>query len=956
MHRHWRIVSAEICNTNTFPYYKHKKLNEHFRGKKTIMKKLYVLSLAAAMATATFAQRSWNTTQAETSNKYGFSFRAKGSKALQFEPTGSNSQKAKATKEETVYDILGCKEGAVGGNELTENTGWNGEYNADAGRTELPVKWFQHFDDVFYTFNKVRFLGVFNHWDGSDWFYCHERGNQDADFNMTEPIVIEVGIYEENENGEPGKCIFKKDMPIIGTKTRIQTGYEPDVTPIYEFVADLGQEIDLEHGFVQFNAKDMGDNPTCWFALFCAGNDGQSALTFDVVNEEYNEQMPAVFCLYGDGVTHNAKKALQLERFMTPNTTANGKYEKVQVELFNIGENDIKDARLELYVDDQLVTTENVNATIEAYDIYKYTFEYRVDCTEPHKITVKNVTPGDEKKSYESISMATEPATIGEYPKCYAYVPGYYNITEVKMGSINNQSEGSDYSDYTDQKTTITMGSTETLNLTAISMPREIEPVVGIFIDWNGDHKFTYDEYVAFESFDVTGSRAEGYKGVGVAKVSVPGTATAGEHRMRLVATDGDTPNPNDSFFYGEVEDYTVIVEANPSDPKLALDKNVVDQLLTTSTGNAEVTLTNNGNGNLNANVEYSYVLPGMPTLTKTGNAAPGKAFKGNLKMARKAAVKGVSPVKDPATQYVLKYDGENRDCIGLGNADEAIFMSMYPGAMLSNLNGMKLSSIDVFIGDVPASASIVVYGQNKQNATGDLIVEKVFTPTKQSWNHITLDAPVTIGNTDLWIGVKMTGLTANKYYIGTDNGPAVRGFGDLVNIGGDTWWSMGDLGMNYNYSIRANISGDRTAAINWLSVDKETLNLAPHTTGKVGINFSAQGLNKGLYEAVIELSCNDPFNSFNKIPVYMVNSSVTGITLDNNGKAGISLDGTTLNVNTGKAINGIAVYDLNGRNMINSNGNTGTISLATLGKGVYVVKVNHTDGTSVSVKFPVVK
>ncbi len=40
--------------------------------------------------------------------------------------------------------------------------------------------------------------------------------------------------------------------------------------------------------------------------------------------------------------------------------------------------------------------------------------------------------------------------------------------------------------------------------------------------------------------------------------------------------------------------------------------------------------------------------------------------------------------------------------------------------------------------------------------------------------------------------------------------------FGDVVNVGGETWWSMGDLGINSNFCIRAMWTGDRTPAISW--------------------------------------------------------------------------------------------------------------------------------------------
>ncbi|MGM9704777.1 MAG: hypothetical protein ACI3YB_02145 [Prevotella sp.] len=63
------------------------------------MKKLYVLSLAVAMCTASLAQDGWKSTQAGTSGKYGFSFRAKGTNALQFEPTwgGEKNHKSKSS-------------------------------------------------------------------------------------------------------------------------------------------------------------------------------------------------------------------------------------------------------------------------------------------------------------------------------------------------------------------------------------------------------------------------------------------------------------------------------------------------------------------------------------------------------------------------------------------------------------------------------------------------------------------------------------------------------------------------------------------------------------------------------------------------------------------------------------------------------------------------------------------
>lgn len=913
------------------------------------MKKIYTMFMAAAFAATAFAQRGF-TPPAELSDKYGF--KVDGKTHLY---RVSEGKKVKAFAQETVYDVLSCKEGSVYGNEYTENTAWTGSACADAGRPELGMEYYQYFDDCFYTFNEVRFLGFFNYFDEEayDWIYCHERGEMDEDLNMTKPVTFTIGIYEEGEDGLPGKCVMQKDVDLIGENTNVVLEGLGDTgtTPIYEFKVPLGQTINLEHGYIQINAKDMGDSPSCWFAVFTVGGN-LTALQKDIINEEYSGQNACAFCLYGDG-SYNADKALQIERFMTPLSSASGKYEKVQVELTNIGKNAISDARLELYVDGVLVATEDVNATIEPFESYKYTFTARADCSGgKHVVTVKNVTPGDELKSYQSLSKTVETTVANEYPECEIYVPKVINITNVSLGSINNTSEGSTYSDYTDQKTVFRPGEKQTLNVTIES--NDYEPTLGVFIDWNGDYTFSYDEQVVFDSFE-----ADDNGGKAVATISVPEGAKTGEHRMRLIALPYYyTLDPAGSFYNGEVEDYTIVVEPSPEDPVTTADKTVIEQFTDGKDATSVLTLTNSGGGTLNADIDFKYVLPNAPTSNYAAKVAPKAEFKGQLKAARIKAVAQKAPKSDPATQYVLKYDSDVYDCIGIGNAPNATFASLYPGAMLSSLKGMTVSSVDVYVGDVPESASIVIYGQKKQSECGDLITEQAFTPKAQSWNHVVLSQPVEIGTTDLWIGVRMENIVATGYYIGVDEGPAVIGFGDLVNIGGSTWWSMADLGLDYNYCIRANVTGDRTPAISWLSTDKKSMEVAAGSEGKLNVSFTPQGLEEGVYEAYLEVSTNDPFNSFIRIPVYMVNGELTAIGSVEQEGLGITLNGGNVTIKGGKTIAALKVSDLTGRCLMTSKpgAEEATVSLSQFAKGVYVITATYADGKSVSVKVPALK
>lgn len=859
-----------------------------------------------------------------------------------------------AGEDVTPYDILACKDGSVFGNEYTEDTYWTGSACADAGRPDLGMEFYQHFDDCFYKFNEVRFLGFFNYFDDVtfNWNYCSERGGMNDDSEMTKPVTFTIGVYEEGEDGLPGRCILQKDMDILGERTDVYMSALGDGpgTYIYEFAAPLGEMINLEHGFIQINAKDMGDSPSCWFALMTVGGNTY-AYQKDIANEEYSGQSACAFCLYGDG-SLNANKALQLERFLTPSSSANGKYEKVQVEIINIGADAISDATLELYVDGNLVATEKVDATLAFGETHKHTFTTRVDCTEEHEITVKNITPNDEAKAYASISRTVVPSVAGTYPECYASIPNTINITNFKLGNIDNTTEGSTYSDFTDKKVTIRRGETLDMSVTIESTQSYYTPVVGVFIDWDGDYAFSSSEAVTFGE---TPSEANGW--TGLATVSMPEGATIGEHCVRVVAVPYYyDPDPASTYYYADVEDYTIVVEPSPTDPVGSVGSSIIEQTVSNETRTQSLVINNSGSSVLTADIDMKYVLPGAPTSKYSSKVAPKGNFVGKFSTAGRKMTKHLAPASDTETQYVLKYDSDIYDCIGLGNSSTATFANMYPGEMLSNIAGMKVSSVDVYIGDVPASASIVVYGENSQTKCGDIVAEKSFIPTKDSWNHVVLDQPVDIDGTDLWIGVKMNQLSATGYYIGVDEGPAIVGFSDIVNIGGDIWWSMSDLGLDYSYCIRANVTGTRTPAINWLSVDKESVNVSAGLTSDVNISFAPQGLGDGLYEAYLEVSTNDPLNKFTRIPVYMIKENGSSIQIVKDAISDITLNGNVLNINGDKGISRVRMSDVAGRSVLNMavESNEASLNLATLGRGVYIVTVAYSDGTSSSVKVPV--
>jgi hypothetical protein len=126
-------------------------------------------------------------------------------------------------------------------------------------------------------------------------------------------------------------------------------------------------------------------------------------------------------------------------------------------------------------------------------------------------------------------------------------------IGNVNVGSINNTSGASTYSDFTYISTQLTRGQTSDLSLT-LGSPSSSD-IGGLWIDWNQNDDFAD----AGEAITTAWSGSGPY----TATIPVPATAALGPTRLRVRiqdATYDPTVSPCDATSYGEVEDYTVYV------------------------------------------------------------------------------------------------------------------------------------------------------------------------------------------------------------------------------------------------------------------------------------------------------------------------------------------------------------------------------------------------------------
>ncbi len=132
-------------------------------------------------------------------------------------------------------------------------------------------------------------------------------------------------------------------------------------------------------------------------------------------------------------------------------------------------------------------------------------------------------------------------------------------IQNVTIGSINNTTGQDYYTDYTASLSTVVVpGQSYPITVTN-GDPIWSSDQCGIWIDWNQNEDFLDDDPIT----------VSGTPGVGpyTATIIPPAGALPGSARMRIQIIYNSTPDPCDaSFSYGEVEDYTLVVDSDFTD------------------------------------------------------------------------------------------------------------------------------------------------------------------------------------------------------------------------------------------------------------------------------------------------------------------------------------------------------------------------------------------------------
>ncbi len=173
-------------------------------------------------------------------------------------------------------------------------------------------------------------------------------------------------------------------------------------------------------------------------------------------------------------------------------------------------------------------------------------------------LTATNAVGSDTETKLNYINVVDQPIN---YCASQGNNQNYEYIQKVQVGSLNNPSGASGYSDFTALSVDLTKGLPVSVALTPGFVSSSYTEYWKIWVDYNRDGDF---EDTGEEVFSGSGSS------VVSGSFTVSTSASLGNTRMRVSMKYGGWPTPCETFTYGEVEDYTANITEGTIQPPVA--------------------------------------------------------------------------------------------------------------------------------------------------------------------------------------------------------------------------------------------------------------------------------------------------------------------------------------------------------------------------------------------------
>ena len=148
-----------------------------------------------------------------------------------------------------------------------------------------------------------------------------------------------------------------------------------------------------------------------------------------------------------------------------------------------------------------------------------------------------------------------------EYCEAKGNTPWQQWISNVSLNTINNSSGKDQYGDFTDLNTNLLEGNSYTFSLTPSFSWTQWDEYVRVWIDYNGDFDFTDPGELVVEEIIPGGAPGSGGQTLN-STIIIPVSVASGATRMRVAMKKEAYAGSCETFDFGEVEDYTIIINS----------------------------------------------------------------------------------------------------------------------------------------------------------------------------------------------------------------------------------------------------------------------------------------------------------------------------------------------------------------------------------------------------------
>ncbi|MBW6478563.1 MAG: T9SS type A sorting domain-containing protein [Bacteroidales bacterium] len=208
--------------------------------------------------------------------------------------------------------------------------------------------------------------------------------------------------------------------------------------------------------------------------------------------------------------------------------------------------------------------------------------------------------------------------------------------------------------------------------------------------------------------------------------------------------------------------------------------------------------------------------------------------------------------------------DGENNSGVGLTNGGIFFVASRWTPDDLIPYSGMAITMLQIYIRDIPTSATVKIWQGNDASSLVELVSQPVSPVYEHSWQIIQLTTPYVIDvNQELWFGYEIDDPGPGFFPAGIDDFTNYPGKGDKVKLGYDgNWENLSGYGIPGDWNIQAFVTDEESIVLITDAAGQasfEALNGSYYYTvtkpGFVHYNgtFSVEGYPLGLYIILYE-------------------------------------------------------------------------------------------------------